>query len=483
MYADGTYLTSYSRDYIRREKRIKTGRRVMAAAMAVCVTGATVLTSLKVTTGGTMITESALSIKSNTVAASYISSQNTIPESMTFENLVYKNATDAAILVEEAKPPIVFIDAGHGGEDGGCVSGKVLEKNINLEIAKLVKARLENSGYKVMMSREDDTFVSKEDRVEAANSAKADIYVSIHQNFSEDSKVKGMEVWYDGTDTKRDNKRLARLIKQQTIKSTESVEREIRENADFYVTGNTAMPSCLIETGFLSNVAERGNLIGEEYQNKIADGIANGIEYYFSPKTLYLTFDDGPSEENTEKVLDILKERGIKATFFLIGENVRKYPDVARRIAAEGHTIGIHSDSHNYDVIYKSADAFISDFEKAHKTVYEVTGVDTKLFRFPGGSINDYNKNVSADIIEEMTERGYIYYDWNASLEDADTKKDLKVKELIENGVTTTLGRNKIVMLAHDVVDNTSLCLDKLLDSLPEYEIKAIDEDVTPIQF
>ncbi|MCH5248698.1 MAG: N-acetylmuramoyl-L-alanine amidase [Lachnospiraceae bacterium] len=455
----------------------------MAAAIAMCITGTAVLTSINLVTGNIIETGSTLSIKNNTVAISCTSSHDTTTESITFENVINKNVTDIAAMIEEARPPLVFIDAGHGGEDGGCVSGKVLEKNVNLEIAKLVKARLENSGYKVIMSREDDTFISKEDRVEAANSAKADIYVSIHQNFSEDSKVKGMEVWYDGTDTKRDNKKLAQLIKQQTIKTTESVEREIRENADFYVTGNTTMPACLIETGFLSNAAERGNLTGEEYQNKIADGIANGIEYYFNPKTMYLTFDDGPSEENTEKVLDILKERGIKATFFLIGENVRKYPDVARRIVAEGHTIGIHSDSHNYDVIYKSADAFINDFENAHKTVYEVTGVDTKLFRFPGGSINDYNKNVSADIIEKMTERGYIYYDWNASLEDADTKKDLKVEELIENGVTTTLGRNKIVMLAHDVVDNTSLCLNELLDNLPEYEIKPIDEDVTPIQF
>lgn len=483
MYADGTYMTSYSRDYIRKEKRIKTSRRIMAAAMAMCITGAVLLTSLKIVIGEIIITGSTLSIKSNAVAISCTSSYDTTAESITFENIVNKKVMDIAAMIEEARPPVVFLDAGHGGEDGGCVSGKVLEKNVNLEIAKLVKARLENLGYKVIMSREDDTFVSKEDRVEAANSAKADIYVSIHQNFSKDSNVKGMEVWYDGIDTKRDNKRLAQLIRQQTIKTTESVERELRGNADFYVTGSTNMPACLIETGFLSNATERGNLTGEEYQNKIADGIANGIEYYFNPKTMYLTFDDGPSEENTEKILDTLRERGIKATFFLIGENVRKYPDVARRIVAEGHTIGIHSDIHNYDVIYKSADAFISDFENAHKTVYEVTGVDTKLFRFPGGSINDYNKNVRAEIIEEMTKRGYIYYDWNASLEDADIKKDIKVKELIENGVTSTLGRNKVVMLAHDVVDNTSLCLDKLLDSLPEYEIKAIDEDVMPIQF
>lgn len=162
---------------------------------------------------------------------------------------------------------------------------------------------------------------------------------------------------------------------------------------------------------------------------------------------------------------------------------MRKNPEIARRIVAEGHTIGIHSDSHNYDTIYESADSFIRDFDIAHQTVLEVTGVDAKLFRFPGGSINAYNKKVSNEIIEKMTERGYIYYDWNASLEDADTQKNYKTDELIANAVDSTLGRNKIVMLAHDAVYNTGICLDELLDNFPEYEIKPLSEDVTPIQF
>ena len=311
MYADGTFLTSYCRDYMRREKKFKVGKRILTAGIAFCIVGASVFAGVKISFGDAMVTKSSVTIKSKAAAASCTTLKNIISENVSFENLVYKNAAEIVAMVEAAKPPVVFIDAGHGGEDGGCVSGKILEKTVNLEIARMVKGRLENQGYKVIMSREDDTYISKEDRVEAANSAGADIYVSIHQNFSEDSKVKGMEVWYDGTDTSRDNKRLAQLIKQQTINTTEVVERELRENADFYVTGNTDMPACLIETGFLSNSAERKNLTSEEYQEKIADGIVNGIEYYFYPKTMYLTFDDGPSEENTERILDVLKERGI----------------------------------------------------------------------------------------------------------------------------------------------------------------------------
>ena len=345
-----------------------------------------------------------------------------------------------------------------------------------------MRDKLEALGYKVIMARDSDVYVSKEERVEQANASQADIYVSIHQNSTDDgSDASGMEVWYDGSDKTRSNEKLARLIRQQTARSTQVVERELRGNADFHVTGNTDMPSCLIETGFLTNTDERNKLVTEEYQEQIAAGIVRGIDYYFHPKTMYLTFDDGPSEENTEKILDILKERGIHATFFLVGENVEQNPEIAKRIAAEGHTIGIHSNTHNYTEIYADADSFIQDFEEAHRIVYEVTGVDAKLFRFPGGSVNAYNAEVNEDIIEKMTELGYIYYDWNASLEDA--APETKPEELVSNGVSTTLGRQKVVMLAHDVVYNTGVCLEELLDSLPEYEMKALSEDVEPVHF
>lgn len=377
--------------------------------------------------------------------------------------------------------PVVYIDAGHGGNDGGCFEGKIIEKNINLSIAVLVQDKLQELGYTVVMSRSTDTYVAKEDRVKIANNISADIYISIHQNFSDVKSVNGMEVWYDGTDTQRDSKRLALLVSQQVARSTGAVEREVRGDADFHVTGRTQMPSCLIETGFLSNKEERAKLTSQEYQEKIASGIVQGIEYYFHPKTMYLTFDDGPSEENTSRVLDILKERNIKATFFLVGENVEKYPEIARRIVAEGHTIGIHCYNHDYQNLYQSVESFVEDFEHARRVVREVTGVETVLFRFPGGSVNSYNGKVYAEIIEEMTKRGYIYYDWNASLEDAVTGAE--PTQLLANGVETTLGRKKVILLAHDVVHNTGEILEDLLDRFPEYEMRPLSEEVEPIHF
>lgn len=411
-------------------------------------------------------------------------------EEMTFEDIVGSQPEEEPVSRRSQKKerasldnmtPVVFIDAGHGGSDGGCLKGDIIEKDINLSIAKLVKDKLTDAGFRVIMSRNNDTYVTKEDRVKEANAAKADIYVSIHQNFSDESSVKGMEVWYDGTDTRRDSRRLALLVSHQTAKSTQALEREVRGDADFHVTGSTTMPACLIETGFLSNKEERENLASQEYQDQLAAGIAQGITYFFYPKTLYLTFDDGPSEENTLRVLEVLRKRNIKATFFLVGENVERHPEIARKIAAEGHTIGIHCYSHGYKDLYESAESYMADFERARQAVYRVTGVDAHIFRFPGGSINQYNQKVYAEIIREMTKKGYTYYDWNASLEDAVKEPDSA--QLIANGVQTTLGRNKVIMLAHDVVYNTGTILDELLDSLPEYEIKPLSEDVEPIQF
>lgn len=376
---------------------------------------------------------------------------------------------------------LIVVDPGHGGLDEGCSGQGVTEKDINLDIALRLKGKLEGMGYRVMMARQDDTYIAKERRVEQANLQRADAYISIHQNTWQDSSINGIETWYDGTDPGKDSRRLARLVHSRVLGKTGAYDRDVKEDPALCVTGRTTMPSCLIETGFLSCAKEQNLLLTDEYQEKIASGIAEGIELYFHPKTMYLTFDDGPSGENTGAVLDILMEKNIKATFFVIGENVRKHPDVARRIVAEGHTIGIHCNNHAYEKLYESADSYIEDFEKAYEAVREVTGVEAKLFRFPGGSINSYNKAVCREIVEKMTEKGFIYFDWNASFQDA--VKNPEPSKLIENAKETTLGRKKVVMLAHDVIHSTALCLENLLDQFPEYEMKPLTEEVEPVQF
>lgn len=381
---------------------------------------------------------------------------------------------------------LIVIGAGSSGADGGdAADGReegnmaaVREEDINLAVAGKVKNHLESMDYRVLLIGGGDKGPADPAGLVTENGAGA--YVGICQGFSADQTVKGMEAYYSSAGDEN-SKRLAQVVLQQAVKRTEAVEREVQADYGGFAAGSISVPACLIKTGYLSNGEERGKLETEEYIEQAAEGIAQGIDYFFHPKTMYLTFDDGPTEENTSRVLDILKERNIKATFFVVGENVRRNPEVARRIVEEGHTVGIHCDNHAYDVVYESVDSYLKDFETAYETVKEVTGVEVKLFRFPGGSVNAYNQAIREELIEEMTGRGFIYFDWNASLEDAVRKST--PEQLIANAVESTLGRKKVVMLAHDIIYDTGMCLEDLLDRLPEYRMEVLTEDVEPVQF
>ena len=204
-------------------------------------------------------------------------------------------------------------------------------------------------------------------------------------------------------------------------------------------------------------------------------------DYYYGDNVVYLTFDDGPSEENTNAVLDVLKNRNIKATFFVVGENVLKHPETAQRIVAEGHTIGIHCYRHDYEALYESVDSYLKDFDKAYRAVLEVTGEKARLYRFPGGSINSHNREVYSDIIAAMDARGFIYFDWNASLDDALRKSS--PEELLDNAKKTMMGRRKVVLLGHDIVHSTSLCLDQLISQFQEYSMEPLTPEVEPVRF
>ena len=208
-----------------------------------------------------------------------------------------KEQERAEILPQEKQEPfLVAIDPGHGGVDSGCVGKKAEEKDINLQIARELEKALIQKGYRVLLLREKDEFQDKMDRVEIANSYQADVYVSIHQNTYEgkDKTVGGIETWYDGTDASRDNQRLALLVHRETVKSTGARGRGVIDSTDLYVASKTLMPACLIETGFLSNPQEEKLLASADYQKKLAEGIAQGIELYFHPGIMYVPFEDAP---------------------------------------------------------------------------------------------------------------------------------------------------------------------------------------------
>ncbi|MBP3569541.1 MAG: polysaccharide deacetylase [Lachnospiraceae bacterium] len=144
------------------------------------------------------------------------------------------------------------------------------------------------------------------------------------------------------------------------------------------------------------------------------------VEVLTTPqKTVYLTFDDGPSK-NTGKILDILAAYDIKATFFVIGKDLSEEGwENMKRAVAEGHAIGLHTYSHDYHKIYASVEDFLSDYDQLRQELEQQLGFSPTIFRFPGGSYCSYGTTIRTNLIDEMTRRGYTYYDWNVSAEDA----------------------------------------------------------------
>lgn len=166
-------------------------------------------------------------------------------------------------------------------------------------------------------------------------------------------------------------------------------------------------------------------------------------------RTIYLTFDDGPSSQ-TEKILDILKENDIKATFFVVGQTSRLAQDMMKRIVDEGHTLGIHTYSHDYKKIYASVDAYLEDFNRIYQWIYEVTGVYPQVFRFAGGSVNGYNRSICTELFAEMDRRGFVHYDWNSVNGDAEGV-DYTVDEMVGKALNQ-VGVNRVILLMHDSV-------------------------------
>jgi peptidoglycan/xylan/chitin deacetylase (PgdA/CDA1 family) len=163
-------------------------------------------------------------------------------------------------------------------------------------------------------------------------------------------------------------------------------------------------------------------------------------------KVAYLTFDDGPSLNNTPKVLDILKNNNIKATFFLIGKSAEQNSELVRREKAEGHAIGNHTYSHNMKYIYSSPSTFVSDVDKGDKAIKSIIGDDynLKLIRFPGGSFGPR----LAPFREAAVKAGYHYIDWNDLTGDAE-HNNVPVSGLL-NELKKYTTQDHVVILMHD---------------------------------
>lgn len=204
----------------------------------------------------------------------------------------------------------------------------------------------------------------------------------------------------------------------------------------------------------------------ERYQNLYAEG-----ELTLSPlpkKAIFLTFDDGPSK-NTEKILDILSEFDAKATFFLIGENLTEEGiKIAKRALSEGHMLGLHTNTHQYEKIYSSVDSFLSDYNELAGLFLEQFGMCPNIYRFPGGSCSCFINPIRTELKQELSERGFFGYDWTASGEDAVGKP---TAASIKKNIFLNLSKQEApILLLHDAAGNglTAELLSDVLKQLKE---------------
>ena len=201
-------------------------------------------------------------------------------------------------------------------------------------------------------------------------------------------------------------------------------------------------------------------------------------------RKVYLTFDDGPSS-NTDNILDILDTYGVKATFFVTGKEGAKAEASYRRIVEEGHTLGMHSYTHDYSVIYASEEAFMEDMEKLQRYLYDVTGVQSTYIRFPGGSSNKVSDVDMRLLITDVHEAGMEYFDWNVSSQDA-SSKPLTKEEILDNCLNSIERFQNCIILMHDAgsKDSTVEALPELIEhiqAMEHTELLPITEDTVPV--
>lgn len=203
-------------------------------------------------------------------------------------------------------------------------------------------------------------------------------------------------------------------------------------------------------------------------------------------KKVYLTFDDGPSIY-TKDILDVLKRYNVKATFFVTGMNSEQYDDYYQKILDDGHSLGIHTYSHVYNDVYKSLDSFVEDFNKMRNLIYEKTGEEITLYRFPGGSGNNVvSPTVRKEIFAWLEEEGIQYYDWNVSSGDAE-KQVPSAQKIAQNCIEGVKNCNTAIVLLHDAGGKKSTieALPLIIEGINQLDdtiLLPMDEETVKIQ-
>ncbi len=228
--------------------------------------------------------------------------------------------------------------------------------------------------------------------------------------------------------------------KELGYKATDNCDDDLTDSVRVLGSVNPKKVGSYILTYVVSDKA--GNKTSIKRTVNVTERIVGG--------TIYLTFDDGPKQGTTNVILDILKEEGVKATFFVTNGG----PDsLIKREYDEGHTVALHTASHNYATVYSSVNNYFKDLQSVHDRVERLTGYDARIIRFPGGSSNTvsrkYQVGIMSTLTKEVINRGYHYFDWNVTSGDAGETTDSNV---IYRNVINNLSRHRSnVVLMHDI--------------------------------
>ena len=276
-------------------------------------------------------------------------------------------------------------------------------------------------------------------------------------------------------------------ITKPVITLAGNAEENICVNEVYKDSGYTATDNCdgdltskVQVTGTVENTIEGEYNLEYKVKDKAGnEGKANRkviVSQGDAPGTVYLTFDDGPNPGTTDVILDILKEEGVEATFFVTNNGP---DDLIIREANEGHTVALHTASHDYGKIYSSDEAYFADLQAVHDRVQNLTGIDSRIIRFPGGSSNTvsrrYSNGIMSRLTQEVQNKGYKYYDWNISSGDAEGGSPPPSK--IYNNVVSSLRKDRSNMvLMHDIKTYTRDALRDIIHYCKEngYQIKKI---------
>ena len=196
---------------------------------------------------------------------------------------------------------------------------------------------------------------------------------------------------------------------------------------------------------------------------------------------IYLTFDDGPNNSTTTKILDILKKYDVKATFFVTNTNGGSDSQIKREFD-EGHLVALHTNSHEYSQVYASDQAYWNDLNKISERVEKITGKKSMFVRFPGGSSNTvsrkYSSGIMSRLVNDVESKGYTYYDWNVDSRDAEGKNADQIYTYTTTGLSKSNGN---VVLMHDIKQTTANALERVIQYAQSngYTFKTLDKSIT----